>query len=78
MVKKIIGFLLFFFMVAFPAHAYVGPGLGMGVIGVIFGIIGSIFIALFAVFWYPIKRIIKKIKKGKKGSNDPTMDKNGS
>jgi hypothetical protein len=41
-----------------PAHAYVGPGLGAGVLGVILGLVGSIFLALFAVFWYPIKRAL--------------------
>ena len=43
-----------------PLHAaaYVGPGLGAGTIGVILGLIGSILLALFAFFWYPIKRAL--------------------
>ncbi|MFC1832062.1 hypothetical protein ACFL0S_08575 [Thermodesulfobacteriota bacterium] len=45
------------------ADAYVGPGLGAGTIGVILGIIGSLFIALFAIIWYPLKRLFKKKKK---------------
>ncbi len=45
------------------AMAYVGPGLGAGTIGVVLGIIGSVFIALFALFWYPFKRFLKKIRK---------------
>ena len=54
-----------FFIVLNPvsAMAYVGPGLGTGTIGVILGILGSIFIALFVVLWYPFKRLLKKIKK---------------
>lgn len=40
------------------AFAYVGPGLGAGTIGVILGLLGSIFLALFAFFWYPIKRAL--------------------
>ncbi|MBT8354910.1 MAG: hypothetical protein KJO60_10330 [Desulfofustis sp.] len=48
------------------AHAYVGPGLGAGTIGVILGIIGSIFIAIFAIVWYPLKRLLKKNKQKKK------------
>ena len=44
------------------ADAYVGPGLGAGTIGVILGIIGSLFIALFAIIWYPLKRLFKKKK----------------
>ncbi len=43
--------------------AYVGPTLGLGTIGVILGIIGSALLAVFAIFWYPIKRLYKKIFK---------------
>ena len=66
-----IGLLLCFVMLL-PAyaHAYVGPGLGAGTIGVILGIIGSVFIALFAIIWYPLKRLLKKNNKSKhKGSS---------
>lgn len=42
--------------------AYIGPGLGAGTIGVVIGVIGSIFLALFAVLYYPIKRALKKGK----------------
>ena len=45
------------------AFAYIGPGLGAGTVGVILGVIGSIFLALFAIFWYPLKRLFKKLKK---------------
>lgn len=43
--------------------AYVGPGLGAGTITVLLGILGSIFVAIFAFLWYPFKRLIKKVKK---------------
>ena len=42
--------------------AYIGPGLGAGTIGVILGVLGSIVLALFAIFWYPIKRLMRKNK----------------
>ena len=42
--------------------AYIGPGLGAGTIGVILGVLGSIALALFAIFWYPIKRMLYKNK----------------
>ena len=45
------------------AFAYIGPGLGAGTVGVILGVIGSIFLALFAIFWYPLKRFFKKFRK---------------
>ncbi len=51
-------------VILYPVHAmaYVGPGLGAGTVGVVLGIIGSIFIALFALIWYPCKRLLRKIK----------------
>ncbi len=45
-----------------PAYAYLGPGLGTGALAVILGIIASVFLALFAIFWYPIKKLFKKDK----------------
>lgn len=47
-------------LVSSPAMAYVGPGLGMGVIGTIFGVLAAILLALFGLFWYPLKRALKK------------------
>ena len=54
-------------IIIFPnyANAYIGPGLGAGTIGVILGIVGSLFIALFAIIWYPLKRLFKKKKESK-------------
>lgn len=59
--------LLVFLMVLNPiyANAYVGPGLGAGTIGMVLGVIGSIFIALFAFLWYPLKRLLQKFKQTK-------------
>ncbi len=42
------------------AQAYVGPGAGLGAIGVIIGIVLSVVMAIIGVFWYPIKRMFKK------------------
>ncbi len=46
------------------AHAYIGPGLGAGIIGAIIGLIGAIFLAIIGLFWYPIKRLIKSKRGG--------------
>lgn len=53
-----------------PAHAYIGPGIGAGTIGVVFGVIGSILVALFANIWYPIKRALKRRKAARAGGGD--------
>lgn len=42
------------------ANAYMGPGLGLGLISVIFGFIGSIFLGFFAILWYPVKRLLRR------------------
>ena len=55
----ILGILLFL-LGSNTAFAYVGPGLGLGVIGAIVGVVGAIFLAIIGVFWYPIKRMFKK------------------
>ena len=41
-----------------PAHAYIGPGLGLGSLMVVIGLGLSVLLAFFAIFWYPIKRMI--------------------
>lgn len=57
--------LLLAMAVAFPtasAQAYTGPGLGLGTLLVVLGVIGSLFLALFSVVWYPLKRMFKRVK----------------
>jgi Na+-driven multidrug efflux pump len=46
-------------------NAYIGPGLGLGVVGAVLGVITSIFLAIFALFWYPIKRWRKRGKESR-------------
>jgi len=45
------------------AQAYIGPGVGAGAIAAVLGVIGSIFLAIFAVLYYPIKRALKRRRK---------------
>ena len=49
-----IGWLLLF---PLAVHAYIGPGMGVGIIGVVLGILVAIFLAFFAILWYPVKRL---------------------
>lgn len=50
------------------AYAYIGPGMGGGIIAVVFGIIIAIFAALLGVLYYPIKRFLKKGKQKRKSN----------
>lgn len=42
------------------AQAYVGPGVGLGALGVLLGVVGGVLLAIFGFFWYPIKRMLKR------------------
>ena len=46
--------------------AYIGPGMGGGVIAAIFGIIAAFFLGLWGILYYPIKRTLKNKKKKNK------------
>ena len=48
--------ILFCFFYSSAAFAYLGPGMGGGVIAATIGIIVAIFAALFGLIWFPIKR----------------------
>ena len=63
--RVIISSLVLIFGLISAANAYIGPGLGLGTVGILIGILGSIILALIAVLWYPFKRVLKKIKKTK-------------
>lgn len=45
--------------ISLPAAAYVGPGLGAGILGVIVGFTASVLLALFSIVWFPLKRLFK-------------------
>ena len=47
------------------SHAYIGPGLGLGAIGVGLGILGAILLCFFAILWYPFKRLLNSLRKKK-------------
>ena len=62
MYKLIFIIFLFLFKLS-PAYAYLGPGIGGGVIVATLGIIVAIFAALFGLIWFPLKRLFKKKEK---------------
>lgn len=56
--------------------AYIGPGMGAGVIATALGFVGAILLGLFAVLYYPIKRMIKR--KNKEQTQMPKDEANGA
>ena len=62
---KLIFSSIIFCLITSPSFAYLGPGVGGGVIVATIGIIVAIFAALFGLIWFPIKRILQKKQKQK-------------
>ena len=61
--KKITSFtILFLLTLNSSVFAYIGPGMGGGVIAGVLGVIGAVLLALFGVLYYPIKRMLKNRK----------------
>ena len=61
---------LFIFLISFPSYAYIGPGMGGGVIAAIIGFFAAILLALWGILYYPIKRALKNRKDKKKSQKD--------
>ena len=51
-------------------EAYIGPGAGIAAIGTVIALIGGILLAIVAFLWYPIKRLLAKIKQKRVNEND--------
>jgi hypothetical protein len=60
--KKFFSLIILIFLIS-PIYGYIGPGTSTGLIATILGIIGSIFLAIFGILYYPIKRFLKNRKK---------------
>ena len=71
---KIILIFFYFILISNPSYAYLGPGVGGGVIAATIGIIVAIFVALFGIIWFPLKRLIKKIKTNQDKQNNNKSD----
>ena len=57
-------------LISFPSYAYIGPGMGGGVIAAIIGFFAAILLGLWGILYYPIKRALKNRKDKKKSLKD--------
>lgn len=57
-----------------PSYAYIGPGMGGGIILAIIGFFIAILLALWGVLYYPVKRALNKRKKEKATSKELNSD----
>ena len=73
MIKKsnlrVIFFIIFLVLIENTAYAYIGPGMGGGLILATIGVIVAIFAALFGLIWFPVKRLLKNRKEKKEQKN---------
>ena len=53
-------------LISFPSYAYIGPGMGGGVIAAIIGFFAAILLGLWGILYYPIKRALKNRKDKKR------------
>lgn len=60
---------IYYIFLSINNFAYIGPGMGGGVIAAIFGFIAAFFLALWGILYYPIKRAFKNKNKNKKIKN---------
>jgi predicted RND superfamily exporter protein len=63
-------FFISLFLISLPSYAYIGPGMGGGVIAAIVGFFAAVFLALWGILYYPIKRALKNRKDKKMSSKD--------
>lgn len=47
-------------------YAYIGPGLGVGLITSLLGFFFGLLMLLVGIIWYPLKNLFNKIKERKK------------
>lgn len=47
------------------SEAYVGPGMGVGVLATILGIVVGLLMLIGGIVWYPVKRLIRRFRSKK-------------
>lgn len=58
-------FTLVFSLLAVPAHAYVGPGAGLSLLGALWALVAAIATALIFVIAWPIRRMRRRKREAK-------------
>lgn len=56
-------------LLASPAIAYIGPGAGISVLGSLLSILATIFVAIGAIVFWPVRKYLKR-RKARRASTD--------
>jgi len=59
-----LGIIFFLLALLTPSStfAYLGPGAGLSAIGSVLAFVGLILLLILGFFWYPLKKLMKKIR----------------
>ncbi len=49
-------------LLVLPAHAYIGPGAGISVLGGIISVVVGVFVAIGAILLWPVRKAMKRRK----------------
>ncbi len=63
-------------LISSPVSAYVGPGAGISVLGSLLGILATIFVAIGAILFWPIRKLMRRKKK--RTESGPSQDTDSS
>lgn len=65
--KRVVGSVVLVLLLGCPslAFAYIGPGLGAGAVGAVLAILAGVLMLVVGVLWYPLKRLIKFLRRKK-------------
>lgn len=66
-------FFLFFYFLSTSSYAYLGPGMGGGIIAAIIGFFVAMFLAFWAILYYPVKRALKNMKNKKASDQNDSL-----
>ena len=65
---------LLFFLISQPIYAYLGPGMSGGLIAAVIGFFAAIFLGIWGILYYPIKRALKRRRDKKVLSSESYTD----
>lgn len=58
---------------AMPATAYIGPGSGISLLSGLWAVLVGIVLALAAILFWPVRMMIKRIRRNKQQNADPAQ-----
>ena len=75
-----LGIIFFLLALLTPSStfAYLGPGAGLSAIGSVLAFVGLILLLILGFFWYPLKKLMKKIRSDTDKETDGEYDSDDS